>query len=49
VTTFVVLRIQHVAVDDNIEDALGSRHQRDLTDDVLIVEQQILGRAHGAV
>jgi hypothetical protein len=49
VTPFGVLRVQNVAVNHDVEHAFGTGNERQLTDDVLVVEQQILRRAHGAL
>ena len=41
--------IQHVAVDDDVEDALCATDNGGLANDVLIVSEKVGDRAHGVV
>jgi hypothetical protein len=49
VTAGRVLGVQEFAVDLDVEDTLAPGHQRDVTDDVLVVVEQVVHRAHGTV
>ena len=42
-------RVQHLVVDDDVEDAGRPGDQREFIDEMLIVVNEIVGRAHGAV
>ena len=42
-------RVQHLVVDDDVKDSSRARDQREFIDEVLIVVDEIVGRAHGAV
>lgn len=42
-------RVQHLVVDDDIEDASRPGDQREFINEMLIVVNEIVGRAHGAV
>ena len=41
------LRVQHLTIDDDVKDALRTVNERCLGNDVLVVGQEVLGRAHG--
>ncbi len=43
------LRVQDLSVDDHVEDPLRTSDQIKLSDDVLIVPQEIVGSAHGVL
>ena len=45
----ISFRVQHLIVDDDIEDAGRSGDQREFIDQMLIVVNEIVGRTHGAV
>ena len=40
--------LNHGAVDDDVEDSASTGDEGEISDDVLIVRQQIRDRAHGA-
>lgn len=42
-------RVQHLVVDDDVEDSSRPCDQREFIDEMLIVVDEIVGRAHGAV
>ena len=41
--------VQHLVVDDDVEDSSRPCDQREFIDEMLIVVDEIVGRAHGAV
>lgn len=45
----ISFRVQHLVVDDDVKDSSRARDQREFIDEVLIVVDEIVGRAHGAV
>ena len=45
----ISFRVQHLIVDDDIEDAGRPGDQREFIDEMLIVVNETVGRAHGAV
>ena len=45
----ISFRVQHLVVDDDIEDASRPGDQREFINEMLIVVNEIVGRAHGAV
>jgi hypothetical protein len=49
VTARGVLRVQEFAVDLDVEHPLRTHHEGEVGDDVLVVVDQVAGRAHGAV
>ena len=44
----LVLAVDRGAVDDDVEDATAAGDEGEISDDVLVVRQQIRDRAHGA-
>ena len=42
-------RVQHLVVDDDVEDSSRPCDQREFIDEMLIAVDEIVGRAHGAV
>ena len=48
VTAGLVLGVDELAVDDDVEDAVVAGYEAQVLDDVLVVGQQVAGRAHGA-
>ena len=48
-TPRALLRIETFAIDNHVEDSLRACDQGQFSDDVLIVVQQIVGSAHGAL
>ena len=42
-------RVQHLVVDDDVEDSSRPCDQREFIDEMLIVVDEIVGHAHGAV
>ncbi len=47
--TGAVLRVQGLTVNDHVEDPLRTGDQAKLVDDVLVVPQEVVGGAHGAL
>jgi hypothetical protein len=47
-STRIMFRVQHVTIDHDVEHPFGSGHDGQILDDVLVVAQQIVNRAHGA-
>ena len=45
----ISFRVQHLVVDDDIEDASRPGDQREFINEMLKVVNEIVGRAHGAV
>ena len=45
----ISFRVQRLVVDDDIEDASRPGDQREFINEMLIVVNEIVGRAHGAV
>lgn len=45
----ISFRVQHLVVDDDIEDTSRPGDQREFINEMLIVVNEIVGRAHGAV
>jgi len=44
----LTLAVEHLAVDRYVEDAFTAHDKLEVGDDVLVVGEQVLGRAHGA-
>ena len=44
----LVLAVDRGAVDDDVEDSASTGDEGEISDDVLVVRQQIRDRAHGA-
>ena len=49
VATGFVLRIQHFAINLDVEDAFRSHHKGQVFYDMLVVGHEIIGSAHGAL
>ena len=41
------LRVQHLSIDDDVEDAPSPMYERRLGNDVLVALEKVFGRAHG--
>ena len=48
-TSCRALGVQRLVVDDDVEHTLRPGHERQRLDDVLVVVQEIMGSAHGAL
>ena len=45
----LVLGVKHLTIDFNIEDAFRSHHQSEVIDHMLVVREDVVSSAHGAI